>query len=135
MNDELAIRRRVERYCDAVNRRDGAAWIDCWWPDARWLIRDRRITGTEDILSAWETAMAGYAQVHFFAQIGTIAQTGDRAKVRVYTTEHLTTIDGAERLQIGEYDDLLENREGVWRFAERSFRVREQRHVDSGERR
>ncbi|MBV7407431.1 nuclear transport factor 2 family protein [Maritimibacter sp. DP1N21-5] len=134
MSDENDIRRRIELYCDAVNRRGGAAWIDCWWPDALWTIYDRRIEGAQEILTTWEGAMAGYSQIHFFAQVGTMDIDGDRARLRVYTTEYLTTIEGAQRLQVGEYDDLMDKRDGHWRFAHRAYRVREQRHVPSGER-
>lgn len=134
MSDDHHIRSRIEAYCDAVNRRDGADWIACWWPDAVWTIYDRRIEGA-DILPTWETAMAGYAHIHFFAQVGSITRDGNRASLRVYTTEYLTTIEGAQRLQVGEYEDVMEKRDGVWRFAHRAYRVREQRHVGSGERR
>ena len=132
MDDDQKIRERIERYCDAVNRRDGAAWIACWWPDAVWMIHDRRVEGAQTILSTWETAMAGYAHIHFFAQIGSISRTDDRAILRVYTTEYLTTTEGAQRLQVGEYDDVMLRQDGDWRFTQRSYRVREQRHVPSG---
>ncbi|WP_292025741.1 nuclear transport factor 2 family protein [Maritimibacter sp. UBA3975] len=124
---KLAILERIAAYGDAVNRRDGAAWIDCWTQDALWSIRDREIAGAPAILSAWETAMAGYAAVHFFSHLGRVEVSGDAATARVYTVEYLTTTGGEARTQFGEYDDLFRYEGGTWRFAHRAFRVREAR--------
>ncbi|MEC7761970.1 MAG: nuclear transport factor 2 family protein [Pseudomonadota bacterium] len=125
MEDRLAILEVIAGYGDAVNRRDGEAWIACWTSDAVWSIRDKRITGASDIRAAWEGAMAGYAQVHFFSSLGALELRGDRAAARVYTQEYLRPPSGEMRTQIGEYDDELVCDGGVWRFAERSFRVRD----------
>lgn len=125
--DKLAILERIGVYGDAVNRRDGAAWIACWTEDAVWSIRDREIVGAPAILSAWDTAMAGYSAVHFFSHLGQIALSGDRATARVYTVEYLTTAAGETRTQFGEYDDRFRKDGGTWRFAHRAFRVREAR--------
>lgn len=123
--DKLAILELVAAYGDAVNRRDGVAWIRCWAEDAVWHIRDRRIEGTAAILQTWETAMAGYADVHFFSHLGRLSVTEDTASGRVYTQEFLRTTDGDRRTQIGEYDDLFARRGGSWVFTARSFRIRD----------
>ncbi|SPJ25401.1 nuclear transport factor 2 family protein [Palleronia abyssalis] len=125
--EKLAILERIGAYGDAVNRRDKASWIACWDEDAVWSIRDHEIRGTADILSAWETAMDGYAAVHFFSHIGRIDMSGDTASAQVYTIEYLTTTAGESRTQLGEYDDTFRQRDGIWRFSHRAFRVRETR--------
>ena len=124
-DDRWAILELIAAYGDAVNRRDGAAWIGCWTQDAVWSIRDKRIEGATEIRKAWETAMAGYEQVHFFSTLGTLKHEGDTAAARVYTQEYLRPVSGPPRTQIGEYDDALVCDNGVWRFAERKFRVRD----------
>ncbi|MBV0911064.1 YybH family protein [Anianabacter salinae] len=122
--EKLAILEVIAAYGDAVNRRDGAAWIACWEEDAVWSIRDREIAGAPAILSAWETAMAGYAAVHFFSHLGRLEVSGNSATARVYTVEYLTTADGTTRTQFGEYDDLFRRQGETCRFARRAFRVR-----------
>lgn len=122
--DKLMLLERLAAYADAVNRRDGDDWIECWAPDGVWLIRDKRIEGRAAIKSAWETAMSGYEEVHFFAHLGRIEVSGDTASARSYTQEFLSTTAGERRTQFGEYDDRFRRVGDRWLFTERSFHIR-----------
>ena len=112
-------------YADGVFRHDGAAWIACWEEEAVWQIHDHTLTGTTDIRAMWDTAMAAYAQVNFFFQIGQLDITGKRAAAKVYTVEFIRTLSGETRTQLGEYDDELVRRDRRWRFARRRFHLRD----------
>lgn len=121
--DVAAIRALHDRYADAVNRRDADAWGALWAEDAAWDLMGTRVEGRAAIVGLWQGAMAGFAFVGFFSQLGAVAVAGDRADGRVWTHEVLEGPDG-ERRPLGRYDDLYVKRDGAWLFAERRFSLR-----------
>jgi len=123
VEDRLAIRERIEAYADAVFRRDGDDWIACWAEDAEWSLMGMTLSGKAVIRGAWEQAMAGFPLAAFFGQPGAIEVSGDRAAVRVYTQEVLTTPDGGLRRVVGRYDDTLTRVNGQWLFARRVYTI------------
>ena len=54
--DELAIRDLVNRYSDAVVRRDAKAWGDTWAENAEWYILGNSICGRVEIVERWQEA-------------------------------------------------------------------------------
>ncbi|WP_448585355.1 nuclear transport factor 2 family protein [Thermaurantiacus sp.] len=123
-HDRQAIRALNEAYCDAVNRRDADDWAALWAEDAVWDLAGTRVEGREAIVALWKQAMAGYAFVGFFAQMGPIRIDGDVAEARVWTHEWLEGVDGSERRPLGRYEDRYVKRDGRWLFAERRFTIR-----------
>lgn len=121
--DVAAIRALHDRYADAVNRRDADAWGALWAEDAVWDLMGTRVEGRAAIVGLWQGAMAGFAFVGFFSQMGAIAVAGDRAEGRVWTHEVLEGAEG-ERRPLGRYDDQYVKRDGAWLFAERRFSLR-----------
>lgn len=121
--DVAAIRALHDRYADAVNRRDADAWGALWAEDAVWDLMGTRVEGRAAIVGLWSQAMAGFAFVGFFSQVGAVAVSGDRAEGRVWTHEVLENADG-ERRPLGRYDDQYVKRDGAWLFAERRFSLR-----------
>lgn len=122
--DRLAIRELVAAYADAVNRRDAGRWGSLWAEDATWDLMGRTVAGRTAIVALWEGAMAGYAFVGFFCDLGHLDLDGDRATGRVWTHETLETTDGTLTRPLGRYDDRYVRVDGQWRFAERRFTLR-----------
>ena len=45
VEDETRLRALMARYIDAVNRRDGDAWISTWAEDAAWGLMGQEVQG------------------------------------------------------------------------------------------
>lgn len=121
--DQLAIRALNDSYCDAVFRRDAKDWGDNWTDDARWSLMGQKIEGRTNIIALWESAMAGFGFVAFFAQMGALRIDGDRAEGTVYTHEVLENADGSITRPVGRYDDIYERHNGRWLFRERRYNL------------
>jgi uncharacterized protein (TIGR02246 family) len=120
-DDDRAIRALIEGYSDAVFRRDAADWGACWAEDGRWFLMGAEVSGRANIVALWEQAMAGFAFVAFFSQVGQIAVEGDHATGRVWTHEVLEDGDGKITRPVGRYDDMYVRTAQGWRFAERRY--------------
>jgi len=119
--DEAAIRALIERYADAVFRRDAVDWGACWAEDGRWSLAGTEVHGRAAIVSLWEQAMSGFAFVAFFSQIGQLDIDGDGAHGRIWTNEVLESIDGTITRPVGRYDDRYVRTADGWRFADRTY--------------
>lgn len=124
-HDRLMIRELVDRYSDAVARRDPDAWGATWAEDAVWRFGGREIVGKDAIVSAWHGAMGQYEALVFLAFPGALSVTEDRAQLRTHTYEHLVPVNGPPRIQTGIYEDELIRRDETWLFATRSFNAKE----------
>lgn len=122
-DDQLAIRTLNDNYCDAVFRRDAKDWGDNWTADARWMLMGQEIYGREQIVAVWEGAMAGFAFVAFFAQMGSLRIDGERAVGTVYTHEVLEGADGSITRPVGRYEDIYERHNGGWLFSQRHYNL------------
>lgn len=123
--DEAAVRALIERYSDAVFRRDAADWGACWAADAQWTLMGTEVAGREAIVALWTQAMARFRFVAFFAQPGVIVIDGERGTGRVWTHEVLEAADGTVTRPIGRYDDDYVRTADGWRFAARRYEMLE----------
>lgn len=121
--DRVAIRELIETYCDAVNRRDATAWSKTWSDDAVWDLQGHHVSGKASIVATWQTAMAEFSYVGFFAVPGAIEVTGTTGTARVYVRETLVTEQGDERRIEGLYEDDLEKSTGAWVFKKRKYKI------------
>lgn len=121
--DQIAVRALIDRYSDAVFRRDADDWGACWAEDARWALMGAEVSGRAAIVAMWTQAMEAFSFVAFFAQPGAIEIDGDQATGRVYTHELLETADGALSRPVGQYLDRYIRTEGGWLFAERRYSI------------
>jgi len=123
IEDQLAIRALHESYADAVFRRDAADWGALWTDDAVWDLMGTKVDGKAAIVGLWSGAMATFAFVAFFSQVGTIEITGDTATGRLYTSEVLEDLEGNLRRTVGRYEDAYVRRNGTWLYQSRSFAI------------
>lgn len=121
LEDQIAIRALNDSYCDAVFRRDSADWGANWTEDARWNLMGQEVLGRDAIVATWEGAMANFAFVAFFAQMGGLNVDGDRAEGTIYTHEVLENADGSISRPVGRYDDIYTRVNGRWLFQERRY--------------
>ena len=121
--DRLAIRELHEAYCDAVLRRDAAAWSRWWAPDAKWTLLGLVVEGRDAIVELWNRAMQGYEAVSFIAVPSTIVVDGDRASGCTQTHEVLREVGGRCRVVGGAYDDVFIRQAGKWLYIARDFRI------------
>ena len=132
-DDELAVRTLVARYCDAVCRRDGDAWIATWAPDCRWDLGGGRTTeGREATLALWTSATARYPWVAQLAPTGTVQLDGDRGTGSWYVLELNRLLDGSGALHLGHYADRYVRTAHGWLFAERRFTMVYRGALDPG---
>ena len=123
--DELAIRRLVHRYADAVVRRDAAAWASCWAEQSSWdLGGGRSVESKDQITALWRRAMGGMAAVVQMVHNGAAERAGDadRATGRWYIDERFRRADGTDGILLAHYDDeYVREPDGEWRFSRRAL--------------
>lgn len=123
--DAFEIRALVERYADAVCRRDAADWGATWAPDATWdLGPGREVTGREQIVELWTKLMAGFPTAIQIIHSGVVTSIeGDRATARWYLSEFILQADDARRMGVGVYHDEYRKADGAWMFARRRYNL------------
>jgi uncharacterized protein (TIGR02246 family) len=128
LEDRLAIRELIDAYADATMLRDPQAWGDLWAHDAVWELPDfpqyGDTVGKEAIVALWIRAVADHRDLIYVATPGSIEIDGDRATVRLYTSEVYGAADGGRAVRRrGRYDDTLVKRGGRWYIARHRFQM------------
>jgi uncharacterized protein (TIGR02246 family) len=128
IEDRLAIRELIDSYADATMLRDAEAWGDLWAEDAVWELPDfphyGDTIGREAIVALWVRAVADHHDLVYVATPGAIEVDGDRAAVRLYTSEvYASPHDGRAIRRRGRYDDELVKRDGRWYIARHRFQM------------
>ena len=124
--DRLAIRELIDTYADATMRRDPEAWGDLWADDAVWEMPDfpqyGDTVGRKAIVALWIRAVADHPDLVYVATPGAIEIEGDRATVRLYTSEvYASPHDGRTVRRRGRYEDALVKRAGRWYITRHRF--------------
>ncbi|MCC6382996.1 MAG: nuclear transport factor 2 family protein [Dehalococcoidia bacterium] len=123
-DDYVALHQLVDRYADAVNRRDADAWGACWAQDGTWdLGAGRQVTGRDAIVGLWKQLMGGLPFVVQIVHSGVVDSAGDTATARWYLTEYMHLPDGAKRMGVGVYRDDCVRVDGRWQFARRRYNL------------
>ena len=135
--DELAIRELVDRYADAIVRRDEQDWSATWASDCEWQVLGEVAIGREAVVKKWHELMGRLPFVHQIASGGILTFSADRddgaetdeagclASGRFYVNEYGTNAaaDTPGLLMLGVYhDDYIKiEAEGGWLFKRRRF--------------
>jgi hypothetical protein len=127
---DLEIRDLAARYCDAVNRRDEAAWRATWASDSEWQLMGITKSGRDEIVAFWLEVMGTIPFVLQLPSFGVIdfprspdPKSPDTATGRWYINELTNRPSKGTALTIGVYHDHYVHEENAWRFARRSFDV------------
>lgn len=117
--DELAIRGLVERYADAVNRRDADDWAGLWTKDGIWEVFGSEITGRDAVVGAWSGAMQGFSFVFHVVHSAVIEVEGESARGRWTVSEQLVDAAGKPGILLALYHDEYRREAGAWKIARR----------------
>ena len=122
-NIEAAIRQLHARYCDAVWRKDIAAFGDCFAKDAEWRIGGQIFSGRTEIMDAITEIFPGFQRI-LMAFATPILEAGKRtATGRTRATEHFSRSDGVTGLAISTYYEHFVDQGDCWRFSWRLFHL------------
>jgi len=119
--DKDDIRELTAKYCFAVAENDTAAIVGLFTPDGVFKIRDKAVTGTED-LTEFYTGPPGAISPKPFIQNHVIEVDGDNATGRCGVEIRVVHKDQAYTAA-GHYYDTYRRVDGRWLFAQRDFRT------------
>jgi hypothetical protein len=122
--DRLAVKDLINRYSDAVSRRDFEYVATLFADHAVWRCGapfNLHFEGTA-IASALLAAVAAYDMIVQTSAGSVIELDGNRATARTMLFEMgRETVDGPGFIQYGIYDDVLERIGNEWKFVSRHF--------------
>lgn len=131
MHDELAVRRVIEGYADAVTRRDWTTYGQMYAPDALWIVGppvDRRVEGRDAIVAELSTEIARLDFFVFTVSNIVISVHGDTATSRSTVHELGRAAEGAgpglPAMDVHAlYDDELRRDGDRWVFTKRRYSI------------
>lgn len=123
--DELALRDLVNRYADAVSRRDSEAVAECFVTDGVWTVggygeprgRAEIVAFLDGLLGSWDVIVHALLS----GRIHLDPTDPERATGRWYIMEFGRRRDGTEVQFAGVYHDTYEREGGLWRFRSRRY--------------
>ncbi|MFN0147796.1 MAG: nuclear transport factor 2 family protein [Dehalococcoidia bacterium] len=118
----VEIRQLVERYADAVNRVDAAAWEATWAEDAVWDLGAMKTEGRDKVVAFWKQVMPTFPFVVQIIHSGVVNSVdGDSATGTWYLSEYMHRGDGGRNHGIGVYRDDYVRVGGEWLFKRRRY--------------
>jgi AcrR family transcriptional regulator len=123
---DFALRQLLNRYSDAVNRRDTDAFTAVWTNDANWDNgRTKPISGRANIATAFTTACKRADWIVHVEPLAVfdIDEDADAGSGRVTVQERIQFIDGTTAFVLGTYHDRYVRTRGGWQFAERRLEI------------
>lgn len=118
---ECGIRQLHAHFIDAVWRKDGTAFADCFSEHGEWKIATMHMRGQAEIGETFDLLLGACDRVQVMA--GTpVLEVGDRdATGRVQVTELAKMKDGTSAMTLGVYYDHYVQEADRWRFRWRHF--------------
>ncbi len=123
VEDEVRLRALMARYIDAVNRRDGEAWINTWAEDASWHLMGQEALGRDNILALWQQMMAGFEFAIMMPSSSLFEVQGDSASGHWYLQEFTRDNEGNAAMVLSRYRDTYSRIDGSWLFQSRDYDV------------
>jgi ketosteroid isomerase-like protein len=125
LEDRIEIRDLVERYGDAVTRRDWAAMADCYVEDATFHELppvEVRMSGRDEIVSRTREILERTKCMVMMMHSCIIDRDGDTMRARTLLHEFGRTLDdSADIILYGFYEDEVVRQGDRWRFRKRVF--------------
>ncbi len=114
------IRNLVEKYADAVCRRDESDWKSCWHKDAKWnLTRPPQEIGLINIVNRWKNELNKYP--YYIQLINNGACDCFNNKGRWYISEYIELDNKDILFLVGLYEDKYVNIEDEIYFSQRDY--------------
>jgi len=124
IESRTAIAELLATYCFAADTKDLDLWLTIWHDDAAYLIPGGlgEFYGTEGMHHALDAIDAAWEKTwHWPTNHSVRFESPDRAIGRTYVVALGTRpADAGTAMVSGQYNDVFERRDGVWKFAERS---------------
>lgn len=123
---EIGLRRLIDRYCRGVIERDAEIWGSTWTEDATWFLGPgREVSGRENIVALWTTAMGAFNRViqsplHCTFDIDEASGTGTGRNV---IRERFERADGTLGSLWATYVDGYRREGNLWLFTSRSLEI------------
>ena len=130
--DHLAINLLLNRYTDAVNRRDWATLADVFTEDGIWDVGGPEagpmkyyFSGRDQLVGSIRGMIEAMSMLVQTNHAPVIQVNGSRATATSTMDEKARTADGEQCIHlIGTYyDDIVRENDGEWRFKKRTFRI------------
>ena len=119
LEEERELSVLMARYCDAVNRRDGEDWIDCWAEGAQWVLMGNRVSGRENILALWQQVMSGFEFALMLPSSCLFTADGTSASGHWYLHEYTRDHQGNAATNVSRYQDTYRKVDGQWFYQSR----------------
>ncbi len=123
VEDELALRGLMDRYIDAVARRDGTAWAATWAEDASWSLMGQEVTGRDNVLALWQQMVSGFEFAIMMPSSGMFEIDGDTASGHWYLQEFTRDLEGNAASILSRYRDTYTRVDGQWLYRSRHYDV------------
>lgn len=125
MEDRLAIRELIERFCAAVIRIDTARFAGTFAEDGVWILPSvpAGTKGRDRIREVFAEKLAYVEHIHMAGFPDELAFDGDRATGKTYCRELIYTKDGGQKVLIGCFHDVYVKASGEWLFQSRDYEV------------
>jgi len=120
---EAGIRQLYARYADAVWRKDGDSFADCFTEDAVWKIAGQTVAGREEIRALFLASLEPSEKVMFWSGIPVLDIGEGTATGRTQVTELIKRKDGSSLRTLAIYYERFVEQQGVWRFQWHHFNM------------
>lgn len=118
---EIGIRRLHALCADAVWRKDGAGFADCFVEDGVWKVAGLELRGRETIARALGELGTANERILMIFGSPILSASDGCISGRTYTVENVKRYDGSAATTIGIYYEHFVERDGRWLFQRRHF--------------
>lgn len=118
---ESGIRQLHARCAEAVWRKDGAAFADCFVEDGQWVIAGVHARGRDQIRAEFDRFLALNERVLMRFGTPVLWRDGDAVVGRTFASEDIKTVGGRGLKTIGVYHERFVASGGGWLFERRQF--------------
>jgi uncharacterized protein (TIGR02246 family) len=125
VEDRLAIRELIERFCAAVIRIDAQRFAATFAEDGVWILPSvpEGTGGRDRIREVFAEKLAYVEHIHMAGFPDELAFDGDSATGKTYCRELIYTKDGDQKVLIGCFHDEYVKQGGEWLFKSRDYEV------------